>query len=103
MLGGLAPSRSSTKGIGMSTDTLDAPSIPEEARLVRLCREVWDDHGYEIGKHLIAWALTLDHGPAITIEPANHRITVWDRLDEAVHQLDTFIDGPYNRYPLLPA
>ena len=68
---------------------------------MRLCREVWDDQGNEIGKRIIAWAMTTDHGPTVTIEAAARRIAVWDRLDDAVQALDAFIDGPYNRYPVV--
>lgn len=81
----------------------DAASIADRARLVRLCREVWDDHTREeCGKTVVAYALALEHGPTVTVEPDTHRITVFDRLDEAVHTLDTFVDGPHNTHPLLP-
>lgn len=82
----------------------DVSSIADQAHLVHLCREVWDERTREeCGKTLTAYALCLEHGPTITIEPDTHRITVFDRLDEAVHALDTFIDGPHNTYPYLPA
>lgn len=84
------------------TSTSDEASIPDDARLVRLCREVFDDEGIEIGKRIIAWALAVDCGPTVTIEADQHRrVCVWDRLDDAVQALDTFIDGPYNRYPVV--
>lgn len=103
MLGGLDPSRSVTKGSAMSADTstFDEVSIPDDARLVRLCREVFDAQGIEIGKRVIAWAMTTQGGPTVTIETGAHRICVWNRLDDAVRTLDTFIDGPYNRFPVL--
>jgi len=114
MLGGWNPSRSCRrKDVTSVSHDSDSPSIADQARLVRLCREVWDEHTREeCGKILIAYALCLEHGPTITIEPSpglrpggaptSHRITVFDRLDEAVHTLDTFIDGPHNPHPLLP-
>lgn len=84
------------------TSTSDETSIPDDARLVRLCREVFNDEGIEIGKKIIAWALAVDCGPVVTIEAdQNRRICVWDRLDDAVQTLDTFIDGPYNRHPVV--
>ena len=80
----------------------DHSSIADQARLVRLCREVRDEHTREeCGKTIVAFALTLEHGPTVTVEPDTHRVTVWDRLDEAVHRLDTFIDGPHNPHPIL--
>lgn len=107
MLGGYDPSRSVTKGRTMSTEPADRPApgtviVPDDARLVRLCREVFNDEGIECGKKVIAWALTVDCGPTVTVEAdPNRRICVWDNLTDAVQSLDTFIDGPYNRYPVV--
>lgn len=83
------------------TSTFDEVSIPDDARLVRLCREVFDARGIEIGKRIVAWAVTTDHGPTVTIEAGAHRICVWSALNDAVHDLDAFVDGPHNRYPVL--
>jgi len=87
----------------------DVSSIADQGRLVRLCREVWDEHTRE--ECGVAFALPLEHGPTVTVEPSpslrpggaptSHRITVWDHLDEAVHRLDTFIDGPHNTHPII--
>ena len=88
-------------------------AFPDEPRLVRLCREIWDPATCaETGKTIIAWALAVPDGPAVTVEPypslrpggapTSHRVTVWPDLPEAVHTLDTFIDGPHNPFPLTP-
>lgn len=79
----------------------DGASIAQSARMVTLCREVFDDQTLaECGKRIVAWALCVDGGPTVTVR-ADRQIAVWRDINAAVHALDAFVDGPHNTYPLV--
>jgi hypothetical protein len=84
--------------MSQESDTSSRYNVP---RLLAFYQDLWDEDGTPAGWKPIAWGLRFGDGSAVSVSiEGKPSVTLWHSVEDALVELDAFVDTPEPRRTL---